>query len=182
MIEKHIKHALGKCHPKEFGMTTVEEFSGLLLQEKHLSPKEQKRLTEYLLNDMGTSKFGTLLAPLTGLRIGEICSLRWDDIKTIHVHSTMQRLKNTDVGDHKTRIIMGVPKSDKSLRTIPMTDQTALLCALMHAKSRTAFILTGTEQYMEPRMLQYRMKKYASDCNMDGVHFHTPRHTFATRG
>ena len=230
MIEKHIKPALGKCHPKEFGMATVEEFSGLLLQEKHLSPKtvrdiftclrailryvdrlspgtlssvdiaypreehkemrvlspkEQKRLTEYLLNDMDASKFGTLLALLTGLRIGEICSLRWDDInmkeKTIHVHSTMQRLKNTDVGDHKTRIIIGVPKSDKSLRTIPMTDQTALLCARMHAKSRTAFILTGTEQYMEPRMLQYRMKKYASDCNLDGVHFHTLRHTFATR-
>ena len=34
---------------------------------------------------------------------------------------------------------------------------------------------------MEPRTLQYRMKKYAHDCGLDGVHFHTLRHTFATR-
>lgn len=34
---------------------------------------------------------------------------------------------------------------------------------------------------MEPRTLQYRLKKYTADCKLDGVHFHTLRHTFATR-
>ena len=151
-----------------------------------LSPAEQKRLMKYLLADMDACKFGILLALLTGMRIGEICALRWADInlkdKTIYVHATMQRLKDTAGGEgSKTKVVIGSPKSDKSVRTIPMTEQAALLCMQMQTKSRAAFALTGTEQYMEPRTLQYRLKKYTADCKLEGVHFHTLRHTFATR-
>ena len=151
-----------------------------------LSPAEQKRLMKYLLADMDACKFGVLLALLTGMRIGEICALRWGDInpkdKTIYVHATMQRLKDTAGDDvSKTKIVIGTPKSDKSVRTIPMTAHAALLCMQMQTQSRAAFVLTGTERYMEPRTLQYRLKKYAAACNLEGVHFHTLRHTFATR-
>ena len=34
---------------------------------------------------------------------------------------------------------------------------------------------------MELRTMQYRMEKYTRDCGLEGVHFHTLRHTFATR-
>ena len=151
-----------------------------------LSPAEQERLMKYLLADMDACKFGVLLALLTGMRIGEICALRWGDInlkdKTIYVHATMQRLKDTARGEgSKTKIVIGSPKSDKSVRTIPMTEQAALLCMQMQTKSRAAFVLTGTEQYIEPRTLQYRLKKYTAACKLEGVHFHTLRHTFATR-
>ena len=151
-----------------------------------LSPAEQKRLTEYLLADMDACKFGVLLALLTGARIGEICALRWGDIdlndKTIYVHATMQRLKDTAGGEgRRTKIVIGSPKSDRSVRTIPLTEQAALLCMQMQTKSKAAFVLTGTERYMEPRTLQYRLKKYTTACDLEGVHFHTLRHTFATR-
>ena len=114
-----------------------------------LSPAEQERLMKYLLADMDACKFGVLLALLTGMRIGEICALRWGDInlkdKTIYVHATMQRLKDTARGEgSKTKIVIGSPKSDKSVRTIPMTEQAALLCMQMQTKSRAAFVLTGT--------------------------------------
>lgn len=151
-----------------------------------LSPVEQKQLMEYLLADMDACKFGILLALLTGMRIGEICALLWSDInlkdKTIYVHATMQRLKeHTGDEESKTKIVIGSPKSDKSVRIIPITEQTALLCMQMQTKSRAAFVLTGAEQFMEPRTLQYRLKKYTAACKLDGVHFHTLRHTFATR-
>lgn len=55
------------------------------------------------------------------------------------------------------------------------------LCDRMRHENGAAYILTGSERCMEPRTLQYRMKKYARDCGLDGVHFHTLRHTFATR-
>ena len=42
-------------------------------------------------------------------------------------------------------------------------------------------LLTGTEDYMELRTMQYRMEKYTRDCGLEGVHFHTLCHTFATR-
>ena len=151
-----------------------------------LTPEEQKRLMKYLLENMDACKFGILLALLTGMRIGEICALRWSDInmedKTIYVHATMQRLKDTDGGkDKKTKIVIGSPKSNKSVRTIPMTEQAFLLCMQMQMKNTTAFVLTGKEQYMEPRTLQYRLKTYTAACNLESVHFHTLRHTFATR-
>ena len=51
----------------------------------------------------------------------------------------------------------------------------------MEVKSRNAYILTGNGDFIEPRTLQYRLKKYAKDCGIEDIHFHTLRHTFATR-
>lgn len=231
ILENHIKPMLGDAIPAALSTAMIEDFTGRLLRENHLSPKtvrdiltclrsviryvtrqfpgllpsvdivypretpgemrvlstaEQTRLMKYLFDGMDSCKFGVLLALLTGMRIGEICALRWDDInlkdKTIRVHATMQRLKNIDgTTEGKTKIIIGSPKSDKSNRIIPMTGQTALLCERMQTKSKADFVLTGTEQFMEPRTLQYRLKKYTAACGLEGVHFHTLRHTFATR-
>ena len=133
---------------------------------------------------MDACKFGILLALFTGMRIGELCALRWDNIsmrgQTIKIASTMQRLKDMEEG-RGTKIVIGSPKSDTSIRTIPMTDYAAELCGRMRPGSSTAFVLTGTSDYMEPRTLQYRLEKYTKECGLEGVHFHTLRHTFATR-
>lgn len=152
-----------------------------------LSPEEQGLFIKYLLDEMDTVKFGTLLALLTGMRIGEICALRWQDIdmnaQTIAVSNTLQRLPNMNKDDGaKTRIIMGSVKSDKSRRIIPLTSCLEQLCQVMKPASPQAYVLTGNAlHYMEPRTLQYRIKKYTQACDLNGVHFHTLRHTFATR-
>ena len=150
-----------------------------------LTLDEQTHFIEYL-NDMDACKFGILLALFTGMRIGEVCALRWDNIslreKTIKIASTMQRLKDMEVDrESKAKIVIGTPKSDTSMRTIPMTDYAAELCGRMRPGSSAAFILTGTSNYMEPRTLQYRLEKYTRECGLEDVHFHTLRHTFATR-
>lgn len=151
-----------------------------------LSREEQKVFINYLIEDMDMCKFGVLLALITGLRVGELCALRWESIsmkdKTIRISSTMQRLRNMDEdSETKTRIVIGTPKSDNSVRTIPMTEYAAELCERMNPHCEAAFILTGCERYMEPRTLQYRLDRYARACGLQGVHFHTLRHTFATR-
>ena len=151
-----------------------------------LSRDEQQRFVAHLLNDMDECKFGILLSLFTGIRIGELCALQWNNISlddnTIRITSTMQRLQNTESdAETKTKIIIGTPKSDTSLRTIPLTEQAAELCGRMNPQSKAAYVLTGTDKYMEPRTLQYRLEKYTSECGLEGVHFHTLRHTFATR-
>ena len=151
-----------------------------------LDKTEQERLTRYLSADIDACRFGILLALSTGMRIGEICALRWEDIslqeRTVHIRATMQRLKDLDSGEAgKTKIVIGPPKSQASMRTVPMTAQIASLCARMQPEDRKTFVLTGTGQYMEPRTMQYRLKKYTQACALEGVHFHTLRHTFATR-
>lgn len=95
-----------------------------------LTIEEQKRLVAYLLHPTDSCKFGLLLALYTGLRIGELCALRWSCIdlreQTIRIAATMQRLGGTGEG---TRIVIGAPKSDSSLRTIPLPAQIAVAVA-----------------------------------------------------
>ena len=161
-----------------------------------LSPEEQRRFTEYLLQDMDSCRFGMLLALLTGLRVGEICALRWSDIslshRTISVRQTMQRLKDTENVENtesqesgenrKTKILISAPKSNTSVRVIPLNRELTELCRKWKPLNPKAYVLTGEEKrYMEPRTLQYRMERYTKACGLEGVHFHTLRHSFATR-
>jgi len=152
-----------------------------------LSREEQRRLGNYLIQSLDPCKFGTLLSLMTGMRIGELCALRWKDIsledRAIRVRATMQRLKDLDQSIFaKTRVIISTPKSSCGFRFIPLTDQAAALCAICRCFDPEAFVLTGSrDSYLEPRAMQYRFRKYTAACGLEGVHFHTLRHTFATR-
>lgn len=151
-----------------------------------LTEQEQKDFTAYLMTDVDPCKFGILLALFTGMRVGEVCALRWENIslqdKTIRINATMQRLKDVEPQQgKKTKITITAPKSNTSQRIIPMTESIAQLCRKMDPGDGNAFVLTGYSAFMEPRTLQYRLEKYTKACNLEGVHFHTLRHTFATR-
>ena len=146
-----------------------------------LSLREQRLFMDYLTREMDECRFAVALALLTGMRIGEICALRWENISieegTVRVCATVQRV----AAEGGTKLLLGSPKSEASQRTIPLSDRALGLCRAMCPGDGRAFVLTGTERCMEPRTLQYRMKKYTEDCGLYGVHFHTLRHTFATR-
>ncbi len=152
-----------------------------------LTREEQTRFVQYLLLDMDPCKFGVLLTLLTGMRIGEICALRWGNIslheQTIQIRSTMQRLRDCDDDrTSRTKVIISEPKSDTSARAIPLTEYTAKLCKAQWCSNAAAFVLSGeTDRYIEPRTMQYRLEKFTKACGLEGVHFHTLRHTFATR-
>ena len=151
-----------------------------------LSRDEQEQFVSFLLEETDKCKFGVLLMLFSGVRIGELCALKWENVdlkeRTMRVSATLQRLRNTEAENEKrTRIVVSTPKSEASMRTIPLTDHAIRLCERFADKNTSAFILTGTEDYMEPRVLQYRVEKYTKECGLDGVHAHTLRHTFATR-
>ena len=152
-----------------------------------LSREEQTRFVSYLLQDTDECKFGVLLALMTGMRIGEVCALRWENIslsdKTIKVDSTMQRLADLNEDrTNKTKIVISNPKSDNSFRMIPLTEYTVKLCKSQYCPNPSAFVLTGeSTRYIEPRQMQYRLDRYTKECGLEEVHFHTLRHTFATR-
>ena len=152
-----------------------------------LSAEEQQRLIEYLTKDMDSPKLGVLFALMTGLRLGEVCALRAKDIslkeRTVTVRETMQRIKNLDNDGAKTKIIFTNPKSSTSARVVPLTNMAYELCKERIGKyAPNAFLLTGSEtKTIEPRIIQYHIKRYSEVCGIEGMHFHVLRHTFATR-
>ncbi len=150
-----------------------------------LSRQEQLIFIEYLTQDMDLKKFGTLLSLMTGLRVGELCALQTKDFsfseKTLHVRKTMQRVKNKE-GGSKTKVIITSPKSDSSTRKIPLSDYLISMCRKILSSDRNAYLLTAhADSFVEPRIMQSAVKKYGTACGIDNLHFHTLRHTFATR-
>ena len=168
-----------------FTMPEIVYPRGVGEEMRVLSREEQGRLVRYLLRETDGCKLGVLLALSCGLRIGEVCALRWGDISlvegTVRVGATMQRLRSPSGEEARTRIVIDTPKSNMSARLIPLGAEIKRLCET-HAGRPNAFVLTGDAvRFIEPRALQYRFASYTKACGLEGVHFHTLRHTFATR-
>ncbi len=142
---------------------------------------EQARLMQFLYRDMDISKAGIFLCLSTGLRLGEVCALKWTDIdaeqKLLHVNRTVQRIESKE-GPQKTVLLETSPKSIFSNREIPMPD--ALLTLLMEHKRDGQKYVLCTDKPMEPRTYQNHFKKYLKFINAPDYNFHILRHTFAT--
>lgn len=182
-ILSYASHYYTDLHLSIPGITVKQEQKVLRV----LSPQEQQRLTIYLYDNMELCNLGILVCMYSGLRIGELCALRWENIlwneQCIYVKETMQRLQNTDTSDtlmSKTSIVISVPKSACSIRKIPIPEQLFSLLKMYECESST-FLMTGTKSYIEPRTLQYRFKRITEKCNIYDIKFHSLRHTFATR-
>ena len=144
-----------------------------------LSAHEQRVLVQHLLSQDNIFSFGILLALYMGLRVGEICALKWEDFSenTVHISKTMQRLKNAA---GKTEVMILPPKTNSSNRIIPIP--TALLPIIEKYRKPNGYVLTRSNgKFSEPRLMQNKFAKCIEACGLEDAHFHTLRHTFATR-
>lgn len=157
-----------------------------LREMRVLSRDEQNRLCEYLYGNLNSYNIGILVCLFTGMRVGEICALRWEDIslgeQTIYVHQTLQRIQDkSNRAETKTKIIVTPPKSTCSIRYIPLPNELVEIIT-PHKTAEKGYFLTNNEhKYIEPRNMQYHFKKILKKCNINHVNYHVLRHTFATR-
>jgi len=150
-----------------------------------LSRQEQSSLIMTLTHDLDIHKLGILLCLYTGLRIGEVCALCWRDISvnydTLSVRQTLQRIKNLTGEDNKTKIIIDTPKSQRSVRDIPIPKFLSPYLRSFARESRAYFLCTDEAVFTEPRTLQNHFAKNIKAANIIDANFHSIRHTFATR-
>lgn len=148
-----------------------------------LGELECEALTRYVLEEPDLFGAAYLLALGFGLRLGEICGLKWSDInfqeKELAVKRTVLRVK---CGRY-TQLTVQTPKTETSARVIPLTAEILkLLSEVRNTHSDETYILTGSKiRPQDPRTLQYRFHRFLQLHGLRDHNFHTLRHTFATR-
>lgn len=146
-------------------------------QMRVFSREEQAVLEHFLYRDMDHYKLGVLLALYTGMRIGELCALRWEDIDrgNVTVNKSLHRIKSGD----GTVVETSTPKTPSSNRVIPLP--TFLIPIIEAYRAEGAVLRTPGGKQVEPRLLQIRFSKLVAQCGLEKANFHALRHTFATR-
>ena len=149
-----------------------------------LSNREKGRLENYCIRLNTLKSLGILICLNTGIRIGELCALKWKNIdldkKILCVNHTLQRVY--DKKQKKTKIIIDIPKTAKSIRQIPISNKLyEILKKIKNKYNDDSFFLTGiSEKFIEPRNYQKYFKNVLRKCRIKSYKFHTLRHTFAS--
>ena len=151
-------------------------------QIEKISDIQQKSLVLYLKENMSITAFGILISLFMGLRIGELCGLKWEDVdfqnKILHIRRTVQRISSVN-GNRKTKIVISAPKSATSFRDIAIPDVLMYYFEMFRSEA-DYFIMSGKEKPIEPRTMQYRYKKILRSAEIKNHNYHMLRHTFAT--
>lgn len=154
-----------------------------------LSDHDFDLLSAYLFQHNDSRNLGLLLALYAGMRIGEICALKWENInleeRLIHVQYTLQRIYIKNQNNQGVSYITTTsPKSLASIRSIPLTMDLAEFLCCFYERNRICaddYLLTCSSQYIEPRSYENYYKKILKHVGISAIRFHALRHTFATR-
>jgi integrase len=151
---------------------------------KILNKKEKQRLEKRCLKENSLKSLGIVICLNTGMRIGELCALKWEDIdiesRMIHIKKTLQRVYLGEKG--LSKVIIDKPKTRSSIRSIPISNKLYdILAPLKKLYDKEDFFLTGSsERYIEPRNYQYVYKILLKQSRVKEYKFHILRHTFAS--
>lgn len=158
-----------------------ESFSGVYKKNIEVFTKtEQAKLLSIIYHKMDYFKLAVLLCLFTGLRLGELCALKWADIdfgnKTLTVKRTVQRLY-VEGCSTKTALVETDPKSVRSKREIPLQD--IIIALLLNFMNGKEYVFGGNKP-LEPRTMQNHYKKILEEAGVSYKNFHALRHTYAT--
>ena len=148
--------------------------------------ESQRKLVNYLRNNFSFKNLGIYLCLYTGIRIGELCALKFEDInfdtKTLYITKTLQRISIKNNDNKKTKIIVDTPKTISSNREIPLPKTIIkIIKNFTNIINKDNYILSNSLNAVEPRTYRNYYKKILNNIGIPYIKFHALRHSFATR-
>lgn len=161
------------------------------------TPEEQKTFIGSLENNKNRMLF--ILALGSGLRLGELMALKWDNVdminNTLSVTHAISRLSKVGKDGSRTwSVLEHDPKTKSSTRTIPLPtkiikelkkykkeqDKLILKYGDLYQKNNLVFC-TDLGGYLDTRNLTRSYTRALAKAGIEHKKFHSMRHTYATR-
>lgn len=177
-----VKHGFIAHHQIDIRFPTERERQ----EVEVLSRSSQLKIMNYTKENFTFHNLGIFICLNTGLRIGEICALRWEDLDVdlgiVNVRKTIQRIYMVGEKVRSTEIIIDTPKSKNSIREIPMTKELLrMVKPLKKIVNASFFVLTNSDKPTKPRTYRNYYKRLLNQLGIPPLKFHGLRHSFATR-
>ena len=146
---------------------------------------EQTHIEKAVMDSDDNRLYGIIITLYTGLRIGELCALKWANIDfentQMKVTASLNRIEQ-ESGGKKACMAEQEPKTKKSKRVIQLPDFLIPILKKLKAESNGEYVISMISgKFVNPRTMQIIYKKLLEKAGVDYGSFHALRHTFATR-
>ncbi|MFR0031449.1 MAG: tyrosine-type recombinase/integrase [Coprococcus phoceensis] len=195
-----IGSALEQAYKNEMIAKNVNEFTVLpKKEEKEIEPLTIEDLEKVLRVAKETDLYSLILLEVfTGMRKGEILGLQWENVdlekKVLWVRKNLCRVENNDEEDgRKTKLILLEPKTKKSIREIPLSEEAVRVLKIHKRKQNEQKMLyrdiyqdngvvfaKADGSFEDPREVLRRFHKILKKAGVRKCRFHDLRHTFAS--
>ena len=149
---------------------------------EYLTTIEQEILEKYIKGNMNIRNLSILISLYSGIRLGELCSLKGEDIdfinNTISIKRTVKRIKDNNTS--KTKLVIDKPKTNNSIRTIPIPKFVTNILK-KYINDNDNYIFTNSSNPKDPRTVEKYFNNLLIKLNIRHLKFHSLRHTYATR-
>lgn len=155
------------------------------LREKKVvsfTKEEQRAIERGVLQSGSPHLLGILLALYTGLRIGELLALTWEDVDLASGTLTVSKSCYDSWKNGTYFKVLGTTKTQSSERVIPLPAEIVLHLKSAFQNTRSRFVVPAKSEYgASIRAYQRTFARLLSRLGIERKGFHALRHTFATR-
>lgn len=151
-----------------------------------LPVRHEKDLLQWLHKHPTPLNVGILICVYCGLRIGEVCALKWSDLdkdeQVLHIRRSVHRIYLVNQVPKKSILAVGPPKTPDSWRDVPVASRLLKMVNQGCLKGESdSYLLTGKDFPADPQNFRNNFKRVCRRLDIPVRKVHSLRHTFATR-